>query len=95
MNISNLKDLKKLMQLCQSMKIKSIEIDGIKMELNDIPDQPKRSYSSKLKEVDPGLLFPQNGISSDMSIPAYQIATDELTEEQMLFYSAADVPSST
>lgn len=82
MQVSNLRDLKKLIQLCQSQGVKIIEIDGIKLELNSPVSKPKRY--KQVKELD--LNMP---LEAQLRVPQMdQIETDELTPEQMMFYSA-------
>lgn len=89
MNVSNLKDLKKLIHLCQSQGVRAIEVDGIKLELNELVKAPKR-----YKHIPE----PSNSLSPNLdeniSIPQMDIPTDELTEEEMLFYSAPTVQTS-
>lgn len=86
MTISNLKDLKKLIQLCRSQGVDAIEVNGIKFGLKDIPKAQK-----KYKHISE----PSNSLSPNLdeniSIPQMHIDTDELSEEEMLFYSAPSV----
>lgn len=80
MQVSNLKDLKKLIQLCQSQGVRIIEIDGIKLELNPPAYKPK-----KYKPMD--LELP---LEAQLKIPQMdQTETDELSPEALLFYSSA------
>lgn len=37
MTVNSLADLKKLIQLCQKQGVSRIEVDGVKLELGDVP----------------------------------------------------------
>lgn len=50
MTISDLKELDKLLALCRKRGVESIEIDGIKIHLNDSPKQNKASDLSLTQE---------------------------------------------
>lgn len=81
MNISNLKELKALIKLCQDTGVDSIKIDNIELTLGSAPikyAQPRQS-SSKLDTT---------GISPGGITDRTRIITDELTPEQLLFYSS-------
>lgn len=81
MTISSLKDLKKLIQLCQSQGIRAIKVDNIELELGSLPVKTK-----KYKQLDIEGLSPE----AMVQVPQMErsIATDELTDEELLFYSA-------
>ncbi len=92
MKIESLKDLQKVIQLCRKTGVKSFKLDGIELELGDIPN--KGSRKPKL-----GMAFPDTptipqyspgGIDEQTKIVAetMAIATDELSEEDLLFYSS-------
>lgn len=81
MKIESLKSLKALIKLCQTEGVRAIEIDGIKLDLNSPPVKQKR-----YKEVSSDLELP---LEAQLSVPQMeQIDSDELTQEQMLFYSS-------
>lgn len=83
MQIENLRDLKKLIQLCRLTGVEAIEIGDIKMNLGPTPTIIR---STKLKS-EPNQTFTTpyapGGITAEIQIP-----TDGITEEQMLFWSA-------
>lgn len=74
MKIENLKDLKKLIQLCRAQGVNTISVDGVTVELGDQPQPVKRSNS-------PATTF--NEQVEEVTIP------DAFTQEQMLMWSAA------
>jgi hypothetical protein len=76
MKLEKLKDLKDVIALCRKTGVKSIEIDGVKLELNEVAPNRKSRTTVESSEVD-------------------EITSDTPTEEQMLFWSAQDVPSPT
>ena len=76
MKIESLKELDKLMLMCKKRGVDSITIDGITFHITvDVPEM-KTSYSTAAPTI-------STGISADT-----KIVTDELTEEQLMFYSA-------
>jgi len=83
MNIANLRELKKLIQLCQSQGVKNIEIDGIKLELSSLPSKP-RKYK-QLEDLDH---MPLEGMIKIPQMQQEQIDSDEPSAEDMLFYSS-------
>ena len=91
MKIDNLKDLKKLIDLCRKTGIEAIEVDGVKMNLGPMPTTQARiaPQSSILAPADQTEYIP-GGITETMSIP-----TNDLTEEQMLFWSSQGQNSET
>lgn len=85
MKIDNLKDLKKLIQLCRTTGIEAIEVDGLKMNLGPTPVSYKqhKTATTLLKDnISNGTVAP-GGITEEIQIP-----TTGLTDEQLLFYSA-------
>lgn len=83
MKIESLKSLKALIKLCQTEGVRTIDIDGIRLELNTPPAKSKRY--KQVRESD--LELP---MEAQLKIPqmSEQIDTDELTPEEMLFYSS-------
>lgn len=82
MVVKDIKDLKKLIDLCQKTGVESIRVDGIEIHLGALPTKhtfPKPNY--KQNQV-----FTPGGITEETTIP--QANDEELTEEQLLFYSA-------
>lgn len=47
MKIDNLTDLKTLIKMCHKEGIKSIEVDGVKLLLGDVPVSPRRLKSEQ------------------------------------------------
>lgn len=84
----NFKDLKKLIMLCRSQGVKSIELSGIKLELGDLPSKPM-SYR-RMEKADQSLVnFPPNsGVDESIQIPRMDIPNDFPTEEQLLNWSS-------
>lgn len=84
MTINGLRDLKKLIQLCQSQGIKAIEIDNIKLELGDKPKKAK-----VYKQIDDTVPYGTGSLEELLKVPQMdRIETDEMTEEQLLFMSS-------
>lgn len=87
MKIDDLKDLKKLIQLCQSQGVKAIEIDNIKLELdNYMPTKRNTTSTKKQVSIDPTNFTPN--VDETIQIPQMLIPTDELSPEDLLFYSS-------
>lgn len=86
MKIENLKELQKLIDLCHKNNIMNIEVDGIKLELGARPTKAVRRRKEVL------LQDPKTGTIESIPIKevAQQIATDALTPEQLLMWSAGD-----
>lgn len=90
MTISSLKELQKLIALCRKTGVASIKVDGIEFNLGALP-----SVKTQSKPIDFSSDFPESSIK----VPQFQgyvapivdekIQTDELSEEQLLFYSSA------
>lgn len=82
MTIASLKDLEKLVKLCRKVGIDAIKVDGIEFSLASVPY--KTSVPKRQVYIDPGQGFSSPGIDADTRIDT----PDELTEDQLLFYSA-------
>lgn len=82
MTINSIKDLDKIMQLCKKRGIKSIKIDNLEFTISEdhIPT-PKLKQAKHI----PSETYTPGGIGPDTKIDM----PDELTPEQLLFYSAA------
>jgi len=88
MVIDNLKELQKLIKACRALGVEKIEIDGIKLELGALPNTLKKSKKVNVSVDD----FDLGGIGASTPVPAPDlIKTDELTPEQLMFYSAESV----
>jgi hypothetical protein len=77
MTISTLKDLEKLIKLCRRTGVDSITVDGVILNLGEEPIIEKR-HKSVLSEN------PHTG----SSVADFIDAPDELTPEQLLYYSS-------
>jgi hypothetical protein len=80
MTISSLKDLQKLMALCRKQGVKSLTVGDITFELGEqaFISTVKPSVKASSEVYVPGAVGPDTKIE----LP------DELTPEQLLFYSA-------
>jgi hypothetical protein len=76
MTISDLKDLKKLITLCRSTGVESITVDGISLKLGEV-----QATTRKVKKV----VAKGATTLEDIDTP------DELTEEQLMYYSSGAV----
>lgn len=84
MKIENLKDLKALIKLCRLTGVEAIEIDGIKMNLGTEPTVIYKGASGSATKA-PDFMSPTVAHTPG---EADKIVTTELTDEQMLFWSA-------
>lgn len=73
MTIENLKQLQQLINLCHKNNIMNIEVDGIKIELGTKPIKQQRSLPK---------------VPMTAKEYAEEIVTQELTPEQLLYYSS-------
>lgn len=81
MKIESIKELDALIKLCRKRGIESVKVDNIELRLSDVAPvetQPKRSP----RQLDTTGISP-GGITDDT-----KILTEELSYEQMLFYSS-------
>lgn len=87
MTINSLKELNSLIKLCRKTGVQSIKVDGIEFHLSSIVDtpSPRKSIAFDIPEAE--LKVPQFSGIGDKSIQD-RIDTSELTDEQMLYYSA-------
>lgn len=83
MKIENLKELQKLIKLCRAEGVESIRVDGIEMHLGA---KPEASASKRINTN----VFPEAAtlVSPGGITESTKILTDELTPEQLLYYSA-------
>lgn len=93
MKVNDLKDLQKLLQLCQKTGVEEMEVDGMKFKLSPLLKKTRNSFN-KGDEVND--MFPE----ASMHIPNYNppqtpitapdnIKTETISEEQMLMWSVA------
>lgn len=97
MKVDSLKELKKLIQLCQQTGVRNIEVDGIKMELGAPPS--KDSRKPIVDDPMANLQVPQPNIFDPIAMAKAEAAKkmkeiqdfietpDDPTEEQLLNYS--------
>ena len=79
----NLKELKKFLQLCRDQGVDSIRYEGIEVHLGPMPYKAPRINKKALTEAVTTKSYAPGGITADT-----KILTDELTPEQMLFWSS-------
>lgn len=91
MTITSLKELEKLMVLCQKRGVSSITVDGITFHMSNATAMKAKAttqaipdYSNDIPEANIQVPKFTGEITEPDTIP-----TDELTPEQLLFYSAA------
>lgn len=85
----DIKKLKQIIQLCRKTGVTSIKLDGLELQLGAMPMQRKiQDFSIDFPEAN--IKVPQYQELTEVNTKemADKIATDELTEEQLLFYSA-------
>ena len=98
MTIDSLKDLEKLIKLCRKSGVSTIRVDGIDLVLSPIESQrpPKVSYEhqdpmASLEVPTPNIQDPIAAAKAEAAkqLKAIQdyIQTDEMSEEQQMFYS--------
>lgn len=91
MKIQNLKELQKVIHLCQKSGVTSIKIDGIELLLGPVPNKPPKpvDFSSDFPEASISVpKYSPSTRSDEVKSIADKIATDELTSEQLMFYSS-------
>lgn len=87
MVINNLKDLKALVQLCRKEGIDAFEIGDIKFNLGAKPKRERKHTPIEFDIPEASVKIPQyNPIVKQ--VVADVIKTDDLTQEELLFYSA-------
>lgn len=94
MKIDSLKELQKIIALCRKTGVQSIKIDGIELQLGSVPTAQKSSKSKQT--IDYSRDFPE----SQVQVPQYQATEPEdispeeqLSEEQLMFYSSSSEES--
>jgi len=79
--IADLKDLGKLIDLCRKKGVDSITVDNVSITLGHLPEKAEKATDQSY-DMPPEASFP---ITSAVTMA---IATEELDEEQLLFYSS-------
>lgn len=89
MKIDTLKDLKKLVELCRKVGIDAMEIGDIKFNLSPIALPKAKASTGYWATPEAEIKIPQySPVASN--ITADIIKTDELTADELLFYSATN-----
>lgn len=81
MKIETLKDLDKLISLCRKRGVETVKVDNIEFRLSD--QEPVRTEPRRSSTVMQATGIAPGGVTDDT-----KILTDELTPDQLLFYSA-------
>lgn len=85
MKIESHKDLVKIIALCRKQGVEFIKLNDFEMRLGP-PEMTTTSIKRKQQVLlDSNLLYSPDGITADT-----KIITDELTPDQLLFYSTGD-----
>lgn len=84
MNNIDLKQLKDIAQICRKYGINAIKIDGLELNMTETSPEPRRRSSKK--KTTQNQVDPITGRSLDDQ------QEQELTEDQLLFYSVNDLP---
>lgn len=91
MKVNNLKDLTKLLKLCQTHGVTSIEIDGMKLTV--LPKAKavyQRSTIDANTPIEAHIPVPgYNGLPITEEVQNEPIKMEELTEAQLMFYSSS------
>jgi hypothetical protein len=99
LKVQDLKELQKLIQLCQKTGVMSIEVDGIKMQLGN-PPQKRQPKGLQLDDPMANIAIPQPNLYDPVAqakahaakelqaIKEYIDTPDEMTEEQMLGWNS-------
>lgn len=86
--IKDLKDLKKLIQLCRVEGLDSLRLNNIELKFGPLPEK----YKPKSKVIPEDTVFDPGQVPKYQQMPVQalvdKIATDEMTEEQALFGSS-------
>jgi hypothetical protein len=100
MKINNIKDLQKIIALCRKSGVEAIEIDNVKLNLGPEPRKIRRVLEVANDIPEANLKIPQYNphtggeaaeFFDDTELETSDvIKTNELTEEQLLFYSARE-----
>lgn len=89
MDIKTAKDLEKVIRLCRKLGVDAMEIGNIKFNLGATPQKQTKSFNPALDIPEAGLKIPQF-TPSEVSETPDNIKTTDLSDEDLLFYSATD-----
>lgn len=90
MKIETLKELQKVIALCRRQGVAHIKLGELEMTLGPMPNKPRtiQDFSTDFPEANIQVPTYSPIPESTTQSMADKIATDELTQEQLLFYSA-------
>lgn len=84
MTINTLKDLDKLIALCRKRGIQSIKVDNVELKLGDMPTHTRHLVGNTKKQ----LIFEDTFVLGEISETTKIDTPDQLTQEQLLMWSA-------
>lgn len=85
MKVNTLSDLKKLLKLCRAEGVQAIKVDGLEIGLGALPVS-----ASRPKHAPYDLNLPPEATAQIIN----NIPTDEMSDEELLFYSVQEAPAS-
>jgi hypothetical protein len=91
LKVQSLKELQKLIQLCQKTGVTAIEVDGIKMNIRPLQEKSSKIDLNAFPEADirvPAYTSIQAQDTQDEAIELKIDMPDELTDEQLLMWSS-------
>lgn len=92
--IKDLHELKKFIKLCRAEGVESIRFDGVEMFLGQKPETGRKGKNSpgEIGIISTTAAYAPGGIAAHTPIPVpdVKISTDELSDEEMLFYSVTE-----
>ena len=89
MDIKSIKDLEKVIKVCRRLGVEAIEIGEIKFNLGAEPKSKMGIVSAANDFPEASIKIPQYTPQASPEVQGV-IKTDELTPDQLLFYSAVD-----
>jgi hypothetical protein len=89
-DIKTLKDLEKVVRLCRKLGVEAFECGNIKFNLGPAPKAKAKRYNVAADIPEAALKIPQFTPAETETQTDNPIKTDELSEDELLFYSAVD-----
>lgn len=91
MKIQSFKELTKLLKLCQAHGVVAVEVDGMKLSILPKTKAIARQAPIDLTTfVEESIPVPQyNGVSLPDEVHNDSVKAEELTEQQLMFYSSS------
>ncbi len=96
MKVNNLKELQKVITFCRKQGVVAIKIDGIELQLGSMPKKANKPVDFSQDFPEANIKVPtynnlHSGNSAEEFFEQEAVETpDELSEEQLLYYSSAD-----